>query len=96
MNITSYTVEKLHDPTGILVGDRYEFLLDVVVDEDDELYREQGIQVKVTLAVTEEETKIAQYYILESGTNQYLDFALEEEELEQILQFCIERKEEAE
>ncbi|WP_243385283.1 DUF6509 family protein [Bacillus kexueae] len=96
MNITSYTVERLHDPTGILDGDRYEFMLDVQVDEEDELFRENGVQVRVILAVTAEDVKIAQYHILEAGTNQHLDFELEEEELDYLLQFCQDHKDEAE
>ena len=38
MKITSYLVEKLIDPTGILSGDRYEFILDIEVDEEDDLF----------------------------------------------------------
>ena len=32
--------------------------------------------------------KIAQYQLYERVTDRYLDFALDEEELEQIVQFC--------
>ena len=38
MNITEYTVEQIKDPTGILAGRRYEFLLNIEVPEEDELY----------------------------------------------------------
>ncbi len=35
--MTSYTVELVKDPFGILTGQRYEFLIDIEVEEDDEL-----------------------------------------------------------
>lgn len=88
MNILTFTVEKLKDPTGILVGDRYEFILSIEVDEEDELFSENGLQVKVILAVTDEETRIAQYQLFEANTNKYFDFALEDDELAEILTFC--------
>jgi hypothetical protein len=88
MNITEYSVEKLLDPTGILTGDRYEFILDIEVDEDDELHSEQGVYIKLILAIEEDTAKIPQYQIFERVTDTYLDFALEDEELEEILQFC--------
>ena len=37
MEIISHLVNKINDPTGIIVGDRYEFLLDIKVEEDDDL-----------------------------------------------------------
>ena len=43
MQITDYVFHKINDPTGIMVGDRYEFLLNVEVDEDDELYTEGSL-----------------------------------------------------
>lgn len=88
MKITEYSVERLLDPTGILKGDRYEFILDVEVDKEDELYSENGIYIKLILAVEEDQTRVAQYQLYERGTDKYLDFALEEDELEEILQFC--------
>jgi len=42
MEITNHVVDKMNDPTGIIEGDRYEFLLDVEVEEDDELFTEGG------------------------------------------------------
>lgn len=88
MKITSYLVEKLIDPTGILSGDRYEFILDIEVDEEDDLFSKNGIYVKLIFVIDGEITKIAQYQLYERVTDRYLDFALDEEELEQIVQFC--------
>jgi hypothetical protein len=84
MNITGHTVEKLEDPTGILAGERYEYLLDVEVPEDDELYTEGGLLIKVIYAVDEKGERIAQYYLMEKSDETYLDFELEEDEEELI------------
>ncbi|WP_033829463.1 DUF6509 family protein [Bacillus andreraoultii] len=91
MEIKDYHVEKLEDPTGILVGDRYEFILDIDVDEDDELYSDNGLYIKLIMAVDKETTRIVQYQIYERTTDIYLDFALDEEEEEMILEFCKEK-----
>ncbi|WP_335871545.1 DUF6509 family protein [Bacillus sp. 2205SS5-2] len=88
MNITGHTVEKLHDPTGILSGDRYEFFLTLEVPNDDELFSEHGLYLKVTFVNEEEASKIAQYQFIEQTTEQYLDFALEEEEEELVKSYC--------
>jgi hypothetical protein len=88
MNITGYTVEKLKDPTGILEGDRYEFFLDIEVPEDDDLYSENGIELKVIYAVDTNSERIAQYYIYEKGTQKILNFELEEEEETIVKEFC--------
>ncbi len=88
MNITGYTVEKLKDPTGILEGDRYEFFLDIEVPEDDDLYSENGIELKVIYAVDTNSERIAQYYFYEKSTQKVLDFELEEEEETIVKEFC--------
>ena len=88
MNITGYTVEKLKDPTGILEGDRYEFFLDIEVPEDDDLYSENGIELKVIYAVDTNSERIAQYHIYEKSTQKVLDFELEEEEETIVKEFC--------
>ncbi|MGO4370907.1 DUF6509 family protein, partial [Paenibacillus sp. MCAF20] len=36
--VTEYSMELLKDPFGILTGQRYEFVLDLNIDEEDELY----------------------------------------------------------
>jgi len=88
MIITGYEYEKIIDPTGILEGDRYEFFLDIEVDEEDEMYNEDGLYVRLILAVLGDEVKIAQYHIYEKKNDTYVDFALEQEEEEELLQFC--------
>lgn len=88
MNIIGHTVEKLEDPFGLLSGDRYEFFLDLEVDEEDELYSEKGTGLKVIFVVNEHETKIASYHFYEKDTEQVLDFDLEEDEKELVLNYC--------
>ena len=64
MKITSYEVDKLNDPTGIITGDRYEFLLGIEVPEDDELYEDEySLDLRVILAVSETEERVLQYHI---------------------------------
>ncbi|TYR75118.1 pullulanase [Rossellomorea vietnamensis] len=84
MKITGHTVEHLEDPTGILQGERYEYLLEVEVPEDDELHTENGLLIKAIYAVDEKVARVAQYYLMERSTEKYLDFELEEEEEELI------------
>ena len=88
MNITAHTVEKLEDPTGILTGDRYEFILTIEVPDDDELYSENGLYIKTIFAVEDNQSRVAQYQIFEKTTNRYLDFELEEDEEELIADYC--------
>ncbi|WP_066300518.1 DUF6509 family protein [Bacillus sp. FJAT-29937] len=94
MEISSYTVEQLKDPTGILLGERYEFFLDIAVDEDDDLYDENGLQLRVLFYKKEDDFRILNYHFLSSG--QILDFALEEEEEKLISKFCTDHYIEAE
>ncbi|RIW38315.1 pullulanase [Bacillus salacetis] len=91
MNITGYTVEKLEDPTGILTGERYEYLLEVEVPEDDELYTEGGLLVKAIYAVDENGSRIVQYYLMDRSAENYLDFELEEDEEELIRTYIADR-----
>lgn len=90
MKITGHTVEKIEDPTGILTGERYEYLLDVEVPEDDELYTENGLMIKAIYAVDEKGSRVAQYYLMEKSTEKYFDFELEEEEEESIRTYIAE------
>lgn len=86
--IEEYSVEKLKDPTGVLSGDIYEFMLFIEVDEEDELYTEKGVYVRVIFKVEKEQKKISQASFHERSTDRYIDFELEEEEEELILEFC--------
>ncbi|MFY0759306.1 DUF6509 family protein [Metabacillus dongyingensis] len=88
MNIAAYTVEKLHDPFGILSGDRYEFFLELDVDEDDELYTEKGLLLKVIFLVDDSGGRISVYHLMEKEKNTFLDFELDEEEEAMIKEFC--------
>lgn len=88
VNITEYTVEKINDPTGILTGDRYEFFLSFEVSEDDELFEEKGLQLKVLFSQDENGAKILNYHFYNSIENKYLDFELEEEEEQVVKEFC--------
>lgn len=96
MNITEYTVEQMTDPTGILTGDRYEFFLNIEMPEDDELYEEKGLQLKVLYYVDENQTKMLNYFFYDSLENKYLDFELEEEEEKLVNDFCLTHYHEAE
>ncbi|PJO40175.1 DUF6509 family protein [Lysinibacillus xylanilyticus] len=88
MEITQFSMEEILDPTNIIEGKRYEFILDVDIDEEDELYHEAGIEIRVLIAEKGEELFILNYFIIEKAEGEYLDFALEDEELEEILAFC--------
>ncbi|RUL50340.1 DUF6509 family protein [Lysinibacillus antri] len=92
MEITQFSLEEIKDPTNIIEGKRYEFLLDVEVDEEDELYTEAGIEVRVLVGQkSPEETTILNYFLIDKTDNKYLDFGLEDEEEEMILAFCKEQ-----
>lgn len=93
MNITGCTIEKLEDPTGILIGDRYEFIINIEVPDDDELFSANGLYVKIIFAIDDHGARIAQYQLFESNTNNYLDFELEDDEQELLLAYCKEQME---
>ncbi|WP_341301260.1 DUF6509 family protein [Lysinibacillus sp. FSL H8-0500] len=88
MDITQFSMEEILDPTNIIEGKRFEFILDVEVDEEDELYHEAGIEVRVLIAEKNAEPFILNYFVMEKAKGEYLDLALEDDELEEILAFC--------
>lgn len=94
--ITGYSVEWIKDPFGILPGKRYEFNLELEVDEEDELYSEQGLALRVIYAVEEDASRIAKYEFLEKATGKYLEFDMEDDEREAVEAFCKEHWAEAE
>ncbi|MGG5253958.1 DUF6509 family protein [Neobacillus sp. SM06] len=96
MNITGHTVEKLEDPFGLLAGERFEYFLDIEVDEDDELYSADGIGLKVIFVIDQNETKLSHYHFYEKETEKVLDFALEDEEEQYVRDYCLQHKDEAE
>lgn len=87
MEIGAFSVEEIKDPTNIIEGKRFEFLIDIEVDEDDDLYSEAGIEARVIVGQKEEEVRILNYFLLDKGDNKMLEFALEEEEEEIIFRF---------
>ncbi|MCS7458905.1 DUF6509 family protein [Paenibacillus doosanensis] len=94
--ISGYSVELVRDPFGILQGKRYEFVLDIEVDEEDELYSENGLYVRVIYSVEESRAHIVKYEIYERSTNVYLEFDMEDEERALVETFCKEHYQEAE
>ncbi|MFD0049369.1 DUF6509 family protein [Actinomycetes bacterium NPDC127524] len=88
LTITSYTSEPLIDPFGILTGQRYEFFLDIEVPEDDELYSEKGLYIRVLYTIEETREGILKYDIHEKESEELLDFDLEEEEVKLLENFC--------
>ncbi|MEK4698130.1 DUF6509 family protein [Solibacillus sp. FSL R7-0668] len=88
MNITQYSIDEILDPTNIIEGKRFEFLLDVEVDEDDELYSAAGLEIRAIVGLINEEVRIMNYFITDKSNNELLDFALEDDEEAMILAFC--------
>jgi hypothetical protein len=88
LTISSYTVELIKDPFGILSGKRYEFLLDLDVPEDDELYSENGMYVRALYLIDENKSVLMKYEIFEKNTEKYQDFDLEDDEVEVLAAFC--------
>jgi hypothetical protein len=88
LTISSYTVELIKDPFGILSGKRYEFILDLDVPEDDELFSENGIYVRALYLIDENKSVLLKYEIFEKNTEKYQDFDLEDDEVEVIAAFC--------
>ncbi|MFP7299954.1 DUF6509 family protein [Neobacillus niacini] len=88
LNITGHTVEKIIDPFGLLSGDRYEFFLELDIDEEDELFSDKGIGVRVLFVVDDNGPKISNYHLYERGTEKVLDFELEEDEELLVFNYC--------
>jgi hypothetical protein len=90
LTFTSYTVDNLRDPFGILSGKRYEFMINLDVPEEDELYEENGVSARVIFKVEEEKSAIVSYDLLETTTGRVLDFDMEEDEEAALALFCTE------
>ena len=88
MEINEYTVDKLVDPTGVISGDRYEFRLYIMLDEEDELYSEGGTGIRAIFAVDQGEERIAMAHFFKRENEEILPFEIEDEELASILAFC--------
>lgn len=88
--INEFTVERIVDPFGILDGERLDFELFIDVEEDDELFHEDGVCIKVLASVINDQTRVIKYDIVENKEGKVLDFELEEDEYLFIEKFCIE------
>ncbi len=95
MNITAYTVEKINDAFGILTGDRFEFMLELAKDEEDELFEDGDVSIKALYKVEDGEEQLMKYDLIKSSDGQVLDFELEDEEIESIKAFCSDHWQEA-
>ncbi|MGO4109212.1 DUF6509 family protein [Paenibacillus sp. YAF4_2] len=95
LEITTYSVEFIKDPFGILSGRRYEFLVDIELDEEDDLYSSNGIYIRAVYSVEEGGNRLVKHELIERVTDKLLDFELEDEEVEELLAFCAEHYAEA-
>lgn len=91
MEIIAFSIEEIKDPTNIIVGERYEFLLDVEFDEEDEIVSEMGIEIRAIIGKNEDEIRLVNYFIIDKKDDSYLDFALEEDEEAAIVAFAKEQ-----
>lgn len=88
LTFTSYTVEDVKDPFGILSGKRYEFMINLDIPEEDELYEESGVSVRAIVKAEAGEAVLVTYDLLETTTGKLLEFDLEDEEEAELAQFC--------
>lgn len=88
MDIISYLMDQILDPTNIIEGERYEFTLELNIDEEDELFQEGGVDLRAIIAKKENQFSIVDYFFIAKADQSYLEFALEEDEELEILTFC--------
>jgi hypothetical protein len=88
LTIMNHTMKVIKDPFNILTGQRYEFMLQIDVPEDDELYYEDGLNLRVIYSVDETKTGIVKYEILERTSERYVEFDLEDDEIELVDAYC--------
>ncbi len=88
LTITGFGVQLINDPFGIIEGERYEFFLDIEVPEDDEVYSEKGLYIKVLYRVQDGQSSIVKYDIFEKETENHFDFDLQEDEEALVEAFC--------
>ncbi|MBH5319089.1 pullulanase [Paenibacillus sp. GSMTC-2017] len=93
-SIQEFSIEKIRDPYGILSGERFELLLDLEVEDDDELYLEEGVRLRVVYVKEEDgSSRIVKYEFLNASTNGYVDMEMEAEEQAFVDAFCKEQLE---
>lgn len=90
MQILNGKVEELVDPTGIIDGQRYEFLLTVKLDEEDELFNEEGTGLRMLYSVKDGQRKRLTYQFFELATESTFDVEWDEEEQAVAEQYCAE------
>ncbi|AXH99422.1 pullulanase [Sporosarcina sp. PTS2304] len=90
MKIVNGKVEELVDPTGIIEGQRFEFLLTVQFDEDDELFNEEGTGLRLLYSVKDGQRKLLTYQFYELSTESVFDLEWDEDEQATAEQYCIE------
>lgn len=93
MEVIEYSMNELKDPTGILDGERYEFLLYIRLEEDDELYSESGTGIRAIYAVGDGEARVTSTHFFDRSSHKVLNFELEEEEKKAVFEFCKEHLE---
>jgi len=86
--VTELELSEIADPFQILKGKRYEFIMNLEIEEDDELFDEQGVQLRVIYVVDGENYSIARYEFLNAVTKKYIDIEMEDDELMYIDQLC--------
>lgn len=96
LTVTEYSVELVKDPFQILAGKRYEFLIDLELEEDDELYSANGIYVKAVYMADGEQGRVVSYKLYEKTTDRFVDAELEDEEEAALSDFCKEHYREGE
>ena len=90
MQIVNGKVEELVDPTGIIDGQRYEFLLTVKLDEEDELFNEEGTGLRMLYSVKDGQRKMLTYQFFELATESPFDVEWDEEEQAAAEGYCAE------
>ncbi|MDO7908048.1 DUF6509 family protein [Paenibacillus sp. JX-17] len=88
ISFTTCEVELVRDAFGILSGQRYEFIIQTEVEEDDELFNDNGIVVRAIYVVDTDREGLVKYDLNEKTTGTYLDFDLEEEEEQALEAYC--------
>ncbi|WP_313235135.1 DUF6509 family protein [Sporosarcina ureae] len=90
MQIINHKAQELVDPTGIIDGQRFEFLLTVKFDEEDELYNEEGTGLRMLYSAKDGQRKMLTYQFYELATESPFDVEWDEEEQTSAEQYCME------
>lgn len=88
MELLSHTMDVLFDPTGIIEGERFEFFINFTVEEDDELYEANGLELRVLIGQKDDIIRLITYHIRSIAKDIQIDVALDEDEEAEILAYC--------